>query len=223
MTGRTALIAGATGLVGGHLLKRLLASPDYDRVVAVTRKPLGLAHPKLREIVSDFDALENIVASSGEKADDAFCALGTTIRIAGSQEAFRRVDYDYVVGFARAAKKAGAARFLLVSAVGSSASSTIFYSRVKGEAEEAISAMHFPAFHIFRPGVLLGERKEKRPTEAVLMVLTPFLNTLMHGPAAAYRGISADTVAASMIAAAALGVPGRHVHTYRSMTMLSRR
>lgn len=222
MTGRTALVAGATGLVGGLLLTRLLAAPAYGHVVAVTRKPLGFAHPKLREIVTDFDTLESAIAASGEKVDDTFCALGTTIKRAGSRQAFRRVDHDYVLAFARAAKNAGAARFLLVSAIGSSARSTIFYSRVKGETEQAVSTLGFAATHIFQPGMLLGRRGESRPGEAVAQALTPFVNPLLLGPVAAYRGIDADTVAASMVAAASGALSGKQVHTYRSMMALAR-
>ncbi|KAB7741644.1 NAD(P)H-binding protein [Parvibaculum sedimenti] len=218
---KTALLAGATGLVGGILLKRLLDAPAYDRVIAVTRRSLGFSHPKLTEIVTDFDTLELALAKSAVHADDAFCALGTTIRKAGSQPAFHRVDFDYVVNFARAAKASGATRFLLVSAIGASAGSTIFYSRVKGEAEEAASALGFEATHIFRPGLILGDRAERRPAEAAMMAAMPLLNPLLIGPTKIYRGIPADTIAAAMIAAAATSTTGRIIHTYASMSALT--
>lgn len=220
--GRVALLAGASGLVGRSLLKLLLASPDYGRVVTVTRKKLDTEHPKLTQIVTDFDAVESAVAASGAHVDDAFCALGTTIKAAGSQPQFRKVDFDYVVGFARAAKAAGAQRFLLVSAIGAGASSSIFYSRVKGEAEEAVGAIGFSGLHIFRPGLLFGERAERRPREAMIMALTPFLNPLMIGGAVQYRGIPGETVAKAMVAAALRGNAGRHVLTYREMMALAR-
>ena len=133
---RTALLAGATGLVGGHLLRRLFADPRYRQVIAVSRKELGIEHPKLRPVITDFDAIEAAVAGLGETVDDAFCALGTTVKTAGSRAAFRRVDFGYVVAFARAARAAGAQRLMLVSAMGASARSGIFYLRVKGETEE---------------------------------------------------------------------------------------
>ncbi|HUD51604.1 NAD(P)H-binding protein [Parvibaculum sp.] len=221
MTNRTALVAGATGLVGNLLLKRLLASPVYARVVVVTRRSLGLTHPKLTEMVVEFKALDVLFANPAIRVDDAFCALGTTIRKAGSQPAFRRVDLDYVVNFAKAAKAAGAARFLLVSAIGSSARSSIFYSRVKGEAEEAVSALGFEATHIFQPGLIMGPRAERRPAEAAMMAATPFLNTLLVGPMKIYRGIPADTIAAAMVAAAASPAKGRLIHTYASMMQLA--
>ena len=214
---RTALIAGATGLVGGHLLQRLLADPRYKRVITVSRKTLGIERPKLRPLITGFDAIEAAVAGLGETVDDAFCALGTTIKTAGSRAAFRRVDFGYVVAFARAARAAGAQRFMLVSAIGASARSPIFYLRVKGETEEAVAALGYPALHIFRPGLLLGKRAESRPREALGMALMPFLNPLMLGPAKAYRGIPADMVAAAMIIAAGAARTGRQIHTYADM------
>lgn len=218
---RTALIAGATGLIGGHLLTRLIASPAYGRVIAATRKRLGVEHPKLHQIVTDFDELEAAVASSNANVDDAFCALGTTIKAAGSQERFRKVDFDYVVAFARAAKLAGAKRFSLVSAIGADAGSTIFYSRVKGETEDAVSALGFQAVDIFRPGMLIGARTERRPVEVFVGALTPLINPLMVGGAAVYRSIAAETVAEAMIAAALRGGDGRRVLTYREMVGLA--
>lgn len=218
--GRTALIAGASGLVGGLLLKRLLAAPQYERVMAVTRRRLVIEDTKLRQIALDFDTLDTALAGI-ERVDDAFCALGTTIRKAGSEGEFRKVDHDYVLAFARAAKQAGARRFLLVSAIGANSRSRIFYSRVKGETEEAVAALGFPAFHVFRPGLLLGARSERRPAEAVFMALTPLINPLLQGPAKIYRGISADAVAAAMIEAAKTPPAGRRLHTYAGMISLA--
>ena len=219
---RTAILAGATGLVGGHLLRLLLADPSYRRVITVSRRKLGIEHPKLRSLVTTLDAVEAATADSGEAVDDAFCALGTTIKIAGSRAAFRRVDFDYVVAFARAARAAGAQQFMLVSAIGASERSALFYLRVKGEAEQAVAALGYPAFHVFRPGLLLGRRAQPRPREALGQALAPFLNPLLVGPAAAYRGIPAERVAAAMIAAATAERPGRHIHTYADITASTR-
>jgi uncharacterized protein YbjT (DUF2867 family) len=127
------------------------------------------------------------------------------------------VDFGYVVAFARAARAAGAQRFMLVSAIGANARSRIFYLRVKGETEEAVAALGYPALHIFRPGLLLGQRAESRPREALGMALAPFLNPLMLGPAKAYRCIPADTVAAAMITAAGTERTVRYIHTYADM------
>ena len=216
MSGRTALVAGATGLIGGHLMPLLLADPAYEKVVVLARRPIeGVASPKLQTIIVDFDALDASLA--GIAVDDAFCALGTTIKVAGSQAAFRKVDHDYIVAFARAAKAAGAKRFLLVSAMGADANSSIFYSRVKGETERSVRSIAFDATHIFRPGLLLGERREKRTGEEVGAALTPFLNPLLLGPLRAYRSIKGETVARAMRGAARSGGPGTHIHTYDAM------
>ncbi len=213
---RTAIVAGATGLIGGHLVPLLLADPAYEKVVVLARRPLeGIASPKLQTIIADFGALD--AALAGLAVDDAFCALGTTIKVAGSQDAFRKVDHDYIVAFARAAKAAGARRFLLVSAMGADANSSIFYSRVKGETERAIRSIGFEMLHVFRPGLLLGERHEKRTGEEIGAALTPFLYPLMLGPLRAYRSIRGEAVARAMKGAALSGGTGSHVHTYDSM------
>jgi len=201
MTQTTALLAGATGLIGSHLLDLLLASATHNKVIALTRRPLERTHDKLSNLVADFDKLEEAVRSSGIKVDEAYCALGTTIKKAGSKEAFRKVDFDYEVAFARAAQAAGATKFAMVSAVGADARSPIFYSRVKGETEQAVRELNFAACHIFQPGVLLGHRTESRPGEQIAVALTPVLNLGLQGPLKKYRGIEAKTVAEAMVAA----------------------
>ncbi|MES1991031.1 MAG: NAD(P)H-binding protein [Pseudomonadota bacterium] len=218
---RTALIVGATGLVGGYVLKLLLASPHYDKVIAVTRKPLTIEHPKLRQLVGSLDNTEEMVSDARVQAVDAFCGLGTTIKIAGSQVAFRKVDFDYVLKFARATQAAGATRFMLVSAIGAAPLSKVFYSRVKGETEQALGGLDFEALHIFRPGLLLGDRTDTRRGESVMMKLTPVLNPLMVGRASVYKSIRAEIVAAAMVAAAGTDATGRHVYTFNEMTRLA--
>ena len=218
--GRRALVAGATGLVGGHLVRQLIDDAACSRIVALTRRPLhGLSSPKLDVVDTNFDALDGALQDIA--ADDAYCTLGTTIKVAGSQAAFRKVDHDYIVAFARAAKAAGAKRFMLVSAIGADPASSIFYSRVKGETERDVEALGFEALHIFRPGILLGERAERRLLEQIGMELSPFINALMLGPARAYRAITAETVARAMRAAAASDLAGRHIHTYDAMIHLA--
>src|SRR5690606_30618825 len=140
---RIALVVGASGLVGSHLLERLLEAPEYGRVYAVTRRPIGREHPRLANRIVQFQALESQLR--GITAHDAFCCLGTTIRAAGSQEEFRRVDVDYVLAFARAAKAAGAQRFVHVSSARADPSSQNFYLRTKGEAEAALAQLGFAA------------------------------------------------------------------------------
>ncbi len=222
ISGKTAIVAGGTGLIGGFLIRRLIAEPTYTRVIALTRRPLeSVAAPKLENPLADFNALEQSLANKDFAVDDAYCALGTTIKIAGSQAAFRKVDHDYILAFAQAAKARGAKRFLLVSAIGADAKSQIFYSRVKGETEQAVGALGFDALHIFRPGMLIGSRNEKRPVEEIGAAVAPFLNALMLGPARPYRSISAETVANAMVAAAANDIPGRRIHTYDEMERLA--
>jgi len=218
--GRRALVAGATGLVGGHLVRQLIDDAACSRIVALTRRPLhGLSSLKLDVVDTNFDTLDGALQDIA--ADDAYCTLGTTIKVAGSQAAFRKVDHDYIVAFARAAKAAGAKRFMLVSAIGADPASSIFYSRVKGETERDVEAVGFEALHIFRPGILLGERAERRLLEQIGMELSPFINALMLGPARAYRAIAAETVARAMRAAAASDLAGRHIHTYDAMIHLA--
>ena len=165
--GLTALLAGASGLVGGECLRRLTESPDYAKVVVVTRRDLGdrARHPKVRQVITDFARLGAVHAELA--ADHVFCALGTTIRKAGSQARFRVVDHDYPVRLAEIALAEGAGHFSVVSALGASRASPFFYSRVKGEMEDALRGMRWPSLAIFRPSVIAGERAESRPLERV--------------------------------------------------------
>lgn len=191
----TALIAGASGLVGGECLRRLLASETYSKVTVVTRRSMGAAakHPKLREIVVDFSQLDGVEAKL--RADHVFCALGTTIRKAGSQEKFRLVDFEYPRHLAQLTLANGARHFSLVSALGASSSSGVFYSRVKGELEDALRAMGWPSLCVVRPSVIAGDRQESRPLERLSELVLRF------GPAT-YRPVAAGKIAAAMIATA---------------------
>lgn len=202
---RTALIAGASGLVGGHLLRRLLDAETWDRVVSLGRRTLDLDHPKLEQVLADFDHLD---ALDFPESDDAFCCLGTTIKKAGSEEAFHRVDYDYVLDFARRANQHGATQFLVVSALGADAGSRLFYNRTKGEMEEAVAALDFESVQIVRPSLLLGERDVDRPKERLAEIVSKPLRPLFSGPLRKYHPIHADVVAAALVNAAQQGRPG---------------
>jgi uncharacterized protein YbjT (DUF2867 family) len=217
---RTALIAGASGLVGGYCLRALLARPEYARVVALARRPLPVAHEKLSQAIADFDRLESFEMPRGA---DVFCALGTTIRKAGSQAAFRRVDYEYAKALAELAIACGAEQFVLVSSVGAEACSRNFYLRVKGETERAVSALPFRAVHILRPSLLIGEREESRPAERVGIALAPRLNFLLRGPWQKYRPIEAERVGCAMAAAALRSERGVCVYEYQMILWLSNR
>lgn len=205
---RTALIAGASGLVGGHLLRRLLDAEAWDRVVALGRRTLDEDHPKLEQVLVDFDHLD---ARPFPESDDAFCCLGTTIKKAGSEDAFRRVDYDYVLAFGRKAQQHCATQFLVVSALGANAGSRIFYNRLKGEMENAVARLPYEAVQIVRPALLLGERSVARPKEKVTEFLTKPLTPLFAGPLRKFRPIQGEAVAAAMVAAAQQRRPGVHV------------
>ena len=191
---RTALLVGATGLIGSFLLQRLLASDAYARVAVWVRRDLGKTHPKLKSDVVDFDRLHE----RRVEAEDVFCCLGTTIKQAGSQAAFRRVDYDYPVALATAAAGGGAKRLLVVSALGANPDSSVFYSRVKGEMEIAVRAAGVPATIFFRPSLLSGPRKEVRRGERIGEAVGKLLGPLL----GKYRPIAADMVAAAMLKSA---------------------
>ncbi len=217
----TALVAGGSGLVGAHLLEQLAAQPDFGRVIAVTRRPLQSDLPRLANRIVRFEALEESL--KGTRAEVAFCAIGTTLRTAGSREAFRRVDFDVTLAFARAAHAAGAQRFVLVSSVGASPAANNFYLRVKGETEAAVSAVGFASLDILQPGLLLGPRAEMRPLELAARIVMPVLNVLLHGPVEKYRAVSASLVAAAMAGAARSGRKGVHRYTGREMRELATR
>jgi uncharacterized protein YbjT (DUF2867 family) len=196
----SSLLLGATGLVGGHVLDLLLDDPAYGRVVVLGRRSIDRTHPKLQQHVADLGRLDEHAALFA--VDDVFCCLGTTIRAAGSQEAFRRVDHDYVVGSARVAAGAGARRYLLVTAAGANADSRIFYNRVKGEAEAGVRAQPFEGVVILRPSLILGPRAERRTSEALAQRVAPALGWMMIGPLRRYRAVDAAAIARAMVRAA---------------------
>lgn len=197
-TDRTALLAGATGLVGCAVLTRLLASPRYRKVVVLVRRPLGAMAPKLEQQVVDFGRIE--AHSLAVAVDDVFCCLGTTIKVAGSRAAFRRVDHDYPVALARMAAANGAQRFAMISSLGADPGSSVFYSRVKGETEADVAALALPHYWFLRPSLLAGQRAETRVGERIGLAVAGLIGPLMIGAMRRYRAIHADTVAAAMLA-----------------------
>jgi uncharacterized protein YbjT (DUF2867 family) len=212
---RTALIAGATGLVGSHVLSLLLADPAWTRVVTLGRRAGAVHNPKLEQRIVNLGALEAL----GDLAvcDDVFCCLGTTIKQAGSQDAFRKVDYEYVVSLGRTGLRLGGQQFLLVSAIGADAASRVFYSRVKGEAETALRQLPYRAMQIFRPSLLLGERAEFRLGERIAMAAAPLLSPLLVSRWRRYRPIAAATLAAAMVRIAKEAPRGPNVFEYDAM------
>jgi uncharacterized protein YbjT (DUF2867 family) len=218
-TPRIALVAGASGLVGGHLLQALIEAPEYSRAYALTRRPLGREHPKLANRIVVFARMAEQL--KGLAAQDAFCCIGTTIKDAGSQEAFRESDVDAVLQFAQAARAAGATRFVVVSSVGANPDSKKFYLRTKGEMEQAVSSIGFPSLDIMQPSLLLGARKSARTLETLGAILAPLINPLLTGPREAYRAIPAETVARAMVGAARRGGRGIYRHTHAAIRQLS--
>jgi uncharacterized protein YbjT (DUF2867 family) len=197
---RTALLVGASGLVGGLLLRQLLEAPEYGRVIVLGRRPLGWSHPKLIELVVDVAALDRVAAEV--RGDDAFCCLGTTIRQAGSRAAFRAVDHTAVLAFAWLARRQGAEQFFVVSSLGANDRSRVFYSRVKGEMEEALSALGFATLVIARPSLLAGDREALgqplRSGEKIGLSVTRWLGPLIP---ANYRAIDVKAVARALLTA----------------------
>jgi uncharacterized protein YbjT (DUF2867 family) len=197
---RSALLVGMSGLVGGRLLNRLLAHPDYDRVTVWVRRPVSLQIHKFSQLVVDFERLSDYAAQFD--AQDVYVALGSTIKKAGSQEAFRRIDFDYPLALARIARERGARRFLLVSALGADAHSRVFYNRVKGEVEQAVASVGIAQTWFFRPSILTGPRAEDRPGERVGIAVGKAIAPFLVGGLRKYRPIAADAVAAAMVYAA---------------------
>jgi len=212
-TNRTALIVGATGLIGNSTLKYLFNDPAYSEVTALVRKPLLVKHRKLKEVITDFSNLEKSLSTI--TAQDIYCCLGTTIKKAGSQEAFRKVDYELVVTVADIMRKQGSEQFVVISAMGAKSNSKVFYNRIKGEMEEAIKSLGYPCLRIIRPSLLLGHRKEFRLGERIGVLMSPLWKHLLFGSLKKYRPVEAEAVARFMVMVAH-EEPVAGVHIYEN-------
>jgi uncharacterized protein YbjT (DUF2867 family) len=213
---RSAVVLGATGLVGGHLVAALLADTECQSVVAIGRRPSGIMAPRLKDVTADLAKPETY--REHLDVDAVFCALGTTIKKAGSEAAFRLVDFQYPLTVAREAVAAGARRYVLVSAVGADPKSGIFYNRVKGELEESLRALAFPrGVRVAHPSVLLGDRNESRPGEQVAAAFMRATGPLFAGGLKKYRAISAADVARALIVAARSDGDGEIVYEGASL------
>ena len=227
ITKKTVLLAGATGLVGNAILQRCVADRKIAAIVVPTRRPVSIKHPKIRNIVMDLLAGENgepspalsdaIAKASAGEIDSYISALGTTIKTAGSREAFISVDRDLVCRFAEIAKQHNARQVVFVSSVGATRQTDNFYLRVKGETEDLLERMKFARVDILRPGVLLGPRADSRPGEAIAQKLSFIYNPLLQGPLRRYRAIKADAVAAATLALLRKKDPGIFVHENAEM------
>ncbi|MFH2132140.1 MAG: oxidoreductase [bacterium] len=210
MPPRRALVLGGSGLTGGHCLELLLQDDAWGQVSVLVRRPLSLTHPRLVQHQVRFDDLTEALAEI--QADDVFCCLGTTIKKAGSREAFYQVDYTYPVEIAKLSLAGGATQFLLVSAMGANPDSSVFYNRVKGEVEQAIDPLGFRGFYIFRPSLLLGKRQERRPAEEIGQKLATGLSFGFVGPLKKYKPIEAKAVASAMVETARNQPLGKQIY-----------
>jgi uncharacterized protein YbjT (DUF2867 family) len=197
---KKAILFGASGFVGGYLLRDLLQSDIYDEVTIVVRKPLNVQHPKLNIVIADYHSLaQNAAYLVG---DDVFISLGTTKKKTPDQKEYYQIDHDYPVLAAQLTKANGASSVMLVSAVGANAKSSIFYTKTKGEAEREVIAVDFKYTHIFRPSMIIGNREESRPLEKVFIKIFSVANLLLVGKLNKYKGITAENIAKAMIRAA---------------------
>jgi uncharacterized protein YbjT (DUF2867 family) len=206
---KTALIAGSTGLVGNELIKLLEDHPEYRSIHALVRNQSSLDSDKIIEHKIDFDDLDKF--HPGTPIDHVFCTLGTTIKKAKTKENFRKVDFEYVYTLGKMSVQWGADKFLVVTALGANRKSRIFYNRVKGETEHALKELDLPTLFIFRPSLLLGERKEKRTAEQTAIRLYKVIDPLFFGRFKRYRGIEAKQVAKAMIQTALYNDTHEHV------------
>ncbi len=205
-----AVVLGATGMVGTQLVRQLAEDPQYGRVTALVRRPLSTPHPEVGQVIADLDRLEEY--SQVFQADVVYCCLGTTIKTAGSQQAFRRVDLDYPVAAARLAKQSGVPAFAVISSLGADVKSPFFYSRVKGEMEHRLGELGLPSLYILRPSLLLGQRTENRPGEQAAAAISRVMPFLYSGPFRKYKPVEADVVAAAMRGAVRQGESGVRIY-----------
>lgn len=193
---KIAVLAGATGLVGSYLLRILLEDPEYSVVKVIGRRSTGIQNAKLEEILIDMDRLPDI--SDKLQSDVVFCCLGTTMKKAGSREAFRKVDLEYPLLLGKICREQGAGTYVQNSALGASADSSIFYNKVKGEAEEAIGKLNFRRYGIVRPSLLLGSREEFRGGELAGKIFAKLCSPLFVGKLKRYKPVHAKDVAVAM-------------------------
>lgn len=204
---KTALVAGSTGLIGSQLIELLLNDGHYLKVIAISRKKLASANAKLINVVCELNQLAD--HQEQLKADDVFCCLGTTMKKAKSKEAFRAVDFDAPLSLAQISKEQGAKKFLLISALGSNKNSSIFYNQVKGEVEESIQKIGFDSYHVFRPSLLLGPRKDQRSGEEAGKIFDKLFGWAVPKK---YRPIESIKVARAMLNFAQQDQPGNYIH-----------
>lgn len=206
-----ALILGASGLIGGELLKLLLKDATFRKVIIIVRKELPIEHEKLEQIVADFSTIE--AQKHPLKTDVVFSCLGSTKKKTPDKKEYYKIDHDYPLLIARLALENGASSFHLVSSLGANYSSSGFYLRMKGETERDLKALGYPDIHIYQPSLLTGERKEKRGLEAFGSYIMQIINPLLIGSLKKYQSIPGKTVALAMCKQALLKSQGTHIYT----------
>ncbi|MBZ5506671.1 MAG: oxidoreductase [Acidobacteriia bacterium] len=219
VTSRTAVVLGASGLVGGFCLRTLVDDPDTTRVLTFGRRELPLlTRAKVTQRVAE---LGSLTAEDFHGAQDVYCALGTTIRKAGSQAAFRLVDLEWPLRAAQESLKAGAEQFVVVSSVGADPASKNFYLRTKGELERELARLPFKAVHILRPSLLIGRRTEFRMGETIMMKIAPALDLLALGPLRKYHSMRAEIAGKAMVGAAKQGKNGTLIYEYQEIVKMA--
>ncbi|WP_374948497.1 NAD(P)H-binding protein [Mucilaginibacter sp.] len=206
-----AIVAGASGLIGSNLVDALLASPDYEEVLVLVRKELPVQHKKLVQLVINFDDLNKHAAAITGHA--AFCCLGTTKAQTPNEAEYRKIDFEYPLAMAQLAKQNGVDQLHLVSSIGADSSSPFFYTRLKGELENALQKLNFSALHIYQPSMLVGHRTKPRAFEGVLIAAFKLLNPLMIGGLRKYKSINGSTVAKAMLKKSLEADTGNFIHT----------
>ncbi len=207
---KTALVIGSSGLIGSHLVIQLLSNPNFEKVIVFNRRPCLILHPKIEEHLIDFNDLKPI--EPFVKGDVMFCTMGTTIKKAGSKEAFRLVDVVYPEQFAQMALNNQVKQFLLISSLGADLESNNFYLKTKGEIETFLQQSAFNSVSILRPSLLLGDRKEFRLGEKLATYILPVLSLFLIGPFKKYKAIEAKTVAKAMVNIALQNKPGFNIY-----------
>jgi uncharacterized protein YbjT (DUF2867 family) len=193
--GKKAIIIGATGLVGSHILRLLLENPIYEKVTILVRRKIELAHPKLNQQIFDFEHPDNELI----KTNEIYCAIGTTIKKAGSKEAQYHIDCEIPTAIAKIAKANNVTKFLLVSSLGANAQSSNFYLQTKGDLEQKIAKLNFKSFISARPSIILGERNEQRFGEKIGILLAKAFKPILLGSLKKYAGIEASDIAKALI------------------------
>jgi uncharacterized protein YbjT (DUF2867 family) len=214
-----AVIAGASGLIGSKLLDILLKEDFYDEVLVLVRKELPVNHKKLVQLVIDFDKLEEYAAAITGHA--IFCCLGSTKKKTPDLVEYRKIDLDYPLQLAQFARQNGVKQYHLVSSLGANSKSSAFYTKIKGEVEEAIQKVGLKCLHIYEPSILTGDRSESRPMESFANILMPFIDLFLIGSLKKYRSIPAETVARAMFNQSLKNEEGIFVHPSDKIKLLA--